>query len=408
MDWMFSMRLLLLAVVGMLLLAITPANSVVIDSGDGTGNITAPEDDPGWDHQGSRSGLTVIYVGNGWILTAAHVPFGNVTMGGVSYSGVANSRVTIGSADLAAWELESPPDLPPLSIRANVPSVGDEILLVGHGLSRSADTFTCGSLQGYDTSNPQVMRWGTNEIEAVGFDVQLSGFTTRSFYSEFDQPPPGGSDNRCQAGVDCSEAQVATGDSGGAVYIKDGQEWELAGVIYAASAYRCSAPEHSSTAIYGDRSFVSDLSFYRDQILAIVRPECSDGVDNDGDNLVDLADPGCLSAEDDGEAPDCDGVDSDGDGIGDACDNCTLKANFDQIDSDGDLFGNVCDGDFDNDGKTRSTDFVLFRGAYGTTAGDPLFLPIIDMNPDGVINALDFVIFREFFSSPPGPSGLVP
>ncbi len=46
------------------------------------------------------------------------------------------------------------------------------------------------------------------------------------------------------------------------------------------------------------------------------RPECSDGVDNDGDGLIDYPnDPGCSSAEDNSEANQCsDGVDNDGDG----------------------------------------------------------------------------------------------
>jgi hypothetical protein len=46
-------------------------------------------------------------------------------------------------------------------------------------------------------------------------------------------------------------------------------------------------------------------------------PECSDGVDNDGDGLIDFpADPGCDSADDDDERNQCvDGVDNDGDGL---------------------------------------------------------------------------------------------
>ena len=52
-------------------------------------------------------------------------------------------------------------------------------------------------------------------------------------------------------------------------------------------------------------------------------PACSDGIDNDGDGLIDFpADPGCLSATDDNErnpeGPQCDnGIDDDGDGFTD-------------------------------------------------------------------------------------------
>jgi|GEM_PF-949707 len=50
--------------------------------------------------------------------------------------------------------------------------------------------------------------------------------------------------------------------------------------------------------------------------------QCNDGIDNDGDGLVDLQDPGCASAEDNDETNDpppatqcSDGVDNDGDGL---------------------------------------------------------------------------------------------
>ncbi len=84
---------------------------------------------------------------------------------------------------------------------------------------------------------------------------------------------------------------------------------------------------------------------------------CGDGVDNDGDGLVDMADPGCESTSDDDEynevtpspATACsDGVDNDGDGLTDLADpgcsdasdddeyNAPLAQCNDGIDNDGD------------------------------------------------------------------------
>ena len=38
-----------------------PAHGVIIDSDDGTGNASAPADDPGWAHLGIRGGTTAVY-----------------------------------------------------------------------------------------------------------------------------------------------------------------------------------------------------------------------------------------------------------------------------------------------------------------------------------------------------------
>jgi cysteine-rich repeat protein len=147
---------------------------------------------------------------------------------------------------------------------------------------------------------------------------------------------------------------------------------------------------------------------------------CDDGVDNDGDGLVDNADPDChvcgdgdldpLEQCDDGnnvsgdgcdatcaiECPDTDGdgvcdevdtcpdvanpdqADGDGDGIGDACDNCLTVANADQADSDGDLTGDACDAcpldpanDADGDGVCGDVDVCPGTAASDLAAGVP-------------------------------------
>ena len=91
--------------------------------------------------------------------------------------------------------------------------------------------------------------------------------------------------------------------------------------------------------------------------------ECNDGLDNDGDNLTDYpADPDCTSLEDNSEESliqcetdsDCAETyvcseqvcvleDIDVDGIWDGSDNCPNIANYDQADADYDAVGDVCD-----------------------------------------------------------------
>lgn len=74
---------------------------------------------------------------------------------------------------------------------------------------------------------------------------------------------------------------------------------------------------------------------------------CSDGIDNDRDGLVDLADPGCRSAADDSEFDLCaDGIDNDGDGLMDAGDpDCAPGSG-----AGGEQNRPACDDGRDNDG----------------------------------------------------------
>jgi hypothetical protein len=49
--------------------------------------------------------------------------------------------------------------------------------------------------------------------------------------------------------------------------------------------------------------------------LAVLEPACADHLDDDGDGLVDLADPGCANARSPRENPQCNnGRDDDNDG----------------------------------------------------------------------------------------------
>ena len=71
------------------------------------------------------------------------------------------------------------------------------------------------------------------------------------------------------------------------------------------------------------KAIIADLSVYRAEILSVIgQPACDDGIDEDGDGLVDHPeDPGCTSATDDDERDPnlvCDdGLDNDGDGFTD-------------------------------------------------------------------------------------------
>ena len=101
------------------------------------------------------------------------------------------------------------------------------------------------------------------------------------------------------------EAQAVTGDSGGAVFARDGGRIVLAGVILMRSEH---PGQPAESALYGNRTFAADLSAYRAQLIALTRPDCSDERDNDDDGAVDFPDdPDCP-----GPAGDTEGATSPG------------------------------------------------------------------------------------------------
>jgi hypothetical protein len=301
------MRILLGAVVVLALAWGAPAAAVIIASGDGTGNTSAPADDPGWAHVALRSYATSVYIGDGWILTADHVPTGDVQIEGVVHRWVPGSQVTLDPADLKLFRIESDPGLPPLPIATDPPA--GEVVMIGKGRNRGDPIYDwdlSSDLDGWYWGAGTTMRWGTNRVKNVSVEYPAgSGI----FFFTVDFSGSGGTDHECQ---------VASGDSGGAVFSENGGTWELTG-IQATQTVLPGQPD--STALFGNESWSAQLSDYRDQILRIIAeagPACSNGIDDDGDGLVDHpADPGCLDADDAFERsaslPCDDGFDNDGD-----------------------------------------------------------------------------------------------
>jgi hypothetical protein len=136
--------------------------------------------------------------------------------------------------------------------------------------------------------------------------------------------------------------------------------------------------------------------------LVSVAPACADGLDNDGDGLVDFPpDPDCTSPTDPLEAPDFDQ-----DGVQDSLDNCISAPNPAQLDTDMDSYGNACDCDFNNDGTCSIGDFNLFLPDFMSSTDSGMGT---DMDEDGVVGIGDFNLFLPGFQAGvPGPSGLVP
>ncbi|PIR83985.1 hypothetical protein COU18_01085 [Candidatus Kaiserbacteria bacterium CG10_big_fil_rev_8_21_14_0_10_51_14] len=154
-------------------------------------------------------------------------------------------------------------------------------------------------------------------------------------------------------------------------------------------------------------------------------PQCSDGIDNDGDGLIDFpADPGCTSGDDDTEAPNpsippspppspacSNGIDDDGDGFIDANDpNChtdgnpTNSSSYDPNRSEAGPLPACTNGlDDDGDGKI---DFPADPGctsAIDTNETDPTTAPQcsdgIDNDSDALIDTADPGCHTDFNAS---------
>jgi hypothetical protein len=292
------------------------ADAVLISTGDGTGNTTAPSNDPGFSNVGVVNGLSGVYVRNGWVLTANHVGEHPIVLDGVSWEPLVGSKVRIlnadgTGADLIAFKLREKPGLPDLLLASSAPSLNDSVILVGNGFDRDS-ALTWSGIDGWNWANTKSIRWGTNDISEMTFVPELNTQAIGTSFDERRGGPPG-----------LHEADVVNGDSGGAVFRGSGGSAELVGILFARSSF---VDQPARTSLYGNHGYASDLYHYRASLLAIIdRPDCDDGLDDDLDGLADYpADPGCSSPTDTDEREPtlaCDnGLDDDGDGLIDLAD----------------------------------------------------------------------------------------
>ena len=293
------------------------ANAVLISTGDGSGNTTAPSADPGFDNVGEINGLSGVYIRNGWVLTANHVGENPILLLGTQYDPVPGSGLRFQNpdaslADLLAFKILGPkPPLPDLVIATIPPTVGTSLTIIGNGQDRGSPTTWMG-LDGWNWVSNRTIRWGTNEIS----DVNQNTFATEAFWIVFDDLPPGQANGQ-------HEADVVNGDSGGAAFTGSGGSAELVGILFARATFTNQPPSTSlaGTQGVGNVGIIADLFAYRNAIETLIdQADCSDGLDDDGDGLIDFPDdPGCadgLDPDERGAIFECDnGIDDDGDGL---------------------------------------------------------------------------------------------
>lgn len=262
------------------MLLITPLSVRAVVISSGTGNTGAPADDPGFANVGTLNGASVIYLGNQWVLTAAHVAGSlpaSVNFGGTNYTTELGSwqRLTNNGTggmsaltDMVVFRLALDPGLSALTISSTSLSSGNELIMIGNGRDRQAGTTYWNSswtevtppppatYTGFKTNATKTVRWGQNKVAVSGTNINAGFGDVRSLTTTFTQ----------NGGALTHEAQAVNGDSGGAVFYKNGSSWELSGMMVAIATL---SGQPADTAVYGDVTYSADLSFYRSQIVSI-------------------------------------------------------------------------------------------------------------------------------------------
>jgi hypothetical protein len=190
------------------------------------------------------------------VLTARHVGPATLTLEGVDYLVEKGSkRVVVNSdataADLVLFRIVSDPGLATIYISKSSPRIGKPIVMIGAGFSQAGRVFEAGRA-GYRWSKRTKKLWGTNRVFQHAHDQSVGN--TDTFATHF------------SIAETRFEANAARGDSGGAAFVHRGNRWELAGTILATGTV---GEQSHRTTLYGNRTFIADLSRYRDFIHSV-------------------------------------------------------------------------------------------------------------------------------------------
>jgi hypothetical protein len=219
-----------------------PSTTGTLDFSTGWGTANDSSSISGWDYVGSINSCSCIYLGNGWILTAAHVVSGtsytgSFTLSGSTYTIVSGTIVYIGDSDLAMIYVGSSAtiDLPTLSLSTSTLSTNSTVVLVGNGGGSES--------------------WGTATVYKTGTSVTVSGYTSTDFIAT------------------SGSTSVVVGDSGGGAFYYDSttKTWVLAGVLEAIA----SGTSNGTVTYY---NFIVDISQYYteiEEVMASAVPEPS-------------------------------------------------------------------------------------------------------------------------------------
>jgi hypothetical protein len=208
-----------------------PARAILIygDPNAATGrNLSAPTGslaNSGWQDVGHWQNGGGVAIAPNYFLTAAHLG-GKVgdsfTLNGVKYA--ATAKTQIAGTDLEVVKVDGIlPNYATLYTGTN--EAGQDLVTYGYGADRGSQVTLDNTLKGWNwgSTGAGVESWGTGTIQDVG--PILANVTSPPYTADVIDFPflPTSHDS----GI------YSTGDSGGGVFIKVGNTWQLAGINYA-------------------------------------------------------------------------------------------------------------------------------------------------------------------------------
>lgn len=215
-DCQFSRVLWRLLVTGFFLITFSLAPAVILlSTGDPTQNTTEPTGllaGSGWQFEGSFGSFLGTPIDPHHFITVQHigVPSNTFVYRGANYTVL--QWFDDNQSDLRIFEVaETFPAYAPLYARSDEP--GRSIVVFGRGTQRGNPVLESGIIRGWSWGTSDgVQRWGESQVDQV-LGVYL--------YCTFHQV----------AGP--NEADLSTGDSGGAAFTNDNGNWKLIGIHYA-------------------------------------------------------------------------------------------------------------------------------------------------------------------------------